>query len=237
MPQLGRISSATLERPESAEAPRGPWSISGALVQQVTFEASVEATLDALPDLLARPAPPYTRIRVIAHSDSPVGPYNEALLLVSCRYLMLPRHFVAASIVSTSEAQAANATNRGYTSVLGQVSLEEDGTGFVGHLSDDSGLSISINSKHATETGPAMIRYDPDVVVLPEDGEPTVFTVSADPSGVESAWIAVDTTVAYEGGARDSVWRRLRSLNPITATIARQDMDYPDPVAVKRPGA
>ena len=65
--------------------------------------------------------------------------------------------------------------------MLGEVSLDEDARGFVSRVSDDSGLAITINSANPTETGPAVIRYDPDVVVLPDEGGPTVFTVSAHP--------------------------------------------------------
>lgn len=236
MPQFGQVDAATLAPPAPAGSPPPlPWEIRGALVQQVTFESTVPDTLAVLPGLLARPAPPYTRIRIVDHPDSPVGPYREALLLVSCRYLMLPRQYVAASIVTTAEAQAGNA-QRGYASALGEVALTQTADGFVGSLADGSGLSIEVASPAAVETAPAVIRYDPDVVVLPDDGQPTVFTVSAEPTAVESAWLAVGTSVTYSGGDRDNVWRRLRSRNPITCAIARQDMPYPSPVAVKRPG-
>lgn len=236
MPQFGRVDAATLAPPAATGSPPAlPWEIRGALVQQVTFESTVADTLAVLPGLLARPAPPYTRIRIVDHPDSPVGPYREALLLVSCRYLMLPRQYVAASIVTTPEAQAGNAL-RGYASTVGEVALAQTADGFIGTLADESGLSIEVASTAPVETGPAVIRYDPDVVVLPDDGEPTVFTVSAEPSAVEAAWLAVGTTVTYSGGGRDNVWRRLRSRNPITCAIARQDMAYPAPIAVKRPG-
>ena len=106
----------------------------------------------------------------------------------------------------------------------------------MGRVSDDCGLAITVNSNNATETGPAVVRYDPEVVVMPDEGKLAVFTVSAEPSDVETAWLKVETTVSYDGAARDGVWRRLRSLNPISATVARQNMGYPDPVVIKRPG-
>jgi len=236
MPQFGRLAASTLERPSAnSTAPEFPWTISGALVQQVTYECTIDSTLDALPDILARPAPPYARLRIVDVPASPVGPYREALLVVSSRYLMLPRHYVVASIVTTEEAQAANAA-RGYVSTLGEFTLQQNDNDFLGTLADSSGLDIRIDSADAVATGATVIRYDPDIVVMPEDGEPTVVTISADPPQVDLAWLAPGTTITYADGPNDSPWRRLRSRNTITCTIARQDIIFPVPEAVKRPG-
>lgn len=236
MPQFGRLAASTLQRPSAnGTAPELPWTISNALVQQVTYECTIDSSLEALPDILARPAPPYARIRIVDVPESPVGPYREALLVVSSRYLMLPRHYVVASIVTTEDAQAANAA-RGYRSTMGEVTLQQNDNSFLGTLADDTGLDIRIDSADAIATGPTVIRYDPDIVIMPDDGEPSVVTISADPPHVESAWLAPGTTITYAGGPNDSPWRRLRSRNTITCTIARQDITFPVPEVVKRPG-
>ena len=201
--------------------------------QAETF--AIDATLDALPEMLARPTPPYARIQVIDCPDSPVGAYREALLLVSCRYLMTPRMYVAASIVTSQEARAANAQNWGYEGAVGEVMLERDDSDFVSTISDPSGLSIRVASPEAVPTGTAMIRYDSTVAVWPVDGETRVHTLSADPSEVHEAWLARGTTVEYLAGDRGSPWRRLRSTHPITCTVAVLDLERPEPKEVERP--
>jgi hypothetical protein len=62
-----------------------------------------------------------------------------------------------------------------------------------------------------------------------------VQTLSAEPSAVHEAWLARDTSVTYEGGDRSSPWLRLRSRNVITATVAKLDLERPEPSEVERP--
>ena len=236
MPQFGRIAASGLAVVEAdGSAPPTPWTVEGATVQTVTFEVSVDAALDALPELLARPTPPYARIPVIDVPDSPAGAYREALLLVSCRYMMMPRMYIAASIVSSEQARAANAQNWRYESVVGDVTLERDGNDFASTISDRAGLSVTVTSKDALPTGTAVIRYDPTIAVWPVDGEPKVHTISAEPADVQEAWLARATEVGYESGDRASPWLRLRSKNPITCTIAVLDTERPEPNEVERP--
>lgn len=236
MPQFGRIAASGLAVVEAeGSAPPAPWTVEGATVHTVTFEVGVDAALGALPEMLARPIPPYARIQVIDVPDSPVGAYREALLLVSCRYMMTPRLYIAAAVVSSEQARAANAQNWHYESTVGDVTLERDGNDFTSSVSDSSGLSITVSSKDALPTGTAMIRYDPTVGVWPVDGEPKVQVLSAEPKEVHEAWLARGTGVAYEGGDRGSPWLRLRSTNPITCTIAALDTERPEPSEVERP--
>jgi hypothetical protein len=235
MPQFGRIpaSLAAVKQNGAGSAPAAPWELSGVTAQMATFEVDAEATLDLLPEMLSRPAPPYARILVQDFPDSPVGPYREALLLISCRFAMLPRQFIAGSLVSSAAARDANLQNWHYLSEVGDVSLRQQGSEFTSELKFASGLSIRITSPNAQETGPAVIRYDPVTVVRQADGGPPgLATVSAEPPGVSQAWLATATRVEYSGGERQSPWLRLRSLNPITATIAKQDVLLPEPKAV-----
>lgn len=236
MPQFGRIDAGSLAVVErEGSAPPAPWSGDGVTVQAVTFEVAVSAALDALPELFARPAPPYARIAVTDYPDSPVGPYREAQLLLSCRYLMLPRQYVVASIVSSPEAAAAIAQHWGYEPVAGTVELTRDGDDFVSTISDPSGLTIRVASPGAATSGTAMIRYDTTVSVWLVDGEPKAQLLSAEPGEIREAWLARATTVEYSGGDRSSPWLQLRSTNPITCTIAELDLERPEPTVIERP--
>ena len=238
MPQFGRIDAgdlAVVDRKGSAAA--APWTTEGATVQAVTFEVAVDAALNAMPELFARPAPPYARIAVTDYPDSPVGPYREAQLLLSCRYLMLPRQQVVASIVSSQEAAAAIAQNWGYEATVGTVELTRDGDDFESMISDPSGLTIRVASPGAASTGTAVIRYDTTVSVWAVDGEPKAQLLSADVGEVANAWLARGTTVEYSGGERSSPWLQLRSTNPITCTIAELAIERPEPSVIERPSA
>ena len=143
---------------------------------------------------------------------------------------MLPRHYVAASAVSSEAARAANLANWHYQSEVGEVSLVRDGSSFTSTISLASGLVMKATSANAQEAAPAIIRYDPMTVAWGDDSG--LITVSAEPMDVSQAWLAVGTTLEYSGGDRQSNWLRLRSRNPITCTIALQDSRLPEPRAV-----
>ncbi len=233
MPQFGRISAASAVAPSSnGGSPSLPWTILGATVQMVTFEVDIEAALDALPAMLSRPAPPYARLLLTDYPDSPVGPYREALLLVACRFAMLPRQYIAASLVTCEGARAANLELWKYQSVVGDIDATRDGSRFSATIKAP-GVEVAFTSGDAQETGVAAIRYDPTLVVADGEQGPGLFTVSSEPDAVSSAWIARDAQLTYAVTDRSSVWWKLRSLNPITSTIAIQDMELVEPRPVR----
>jgi Acetoacetate decarboxylase (ADC) len=230
MPQFGRGSAPTAVSEGPASAAPAPWEIKGVIAQMATFEVDVDAVLDLLPPMLSRPAPPYARLLVLDYPDTPVGAYREALLLISARFAMLPRHYVAASVVTSEAARDANLANWHYQSEVGEVSLVRDGSSFTSFIRLASGLEIRVTSADAQEAAPAIIRYDPMTVAWGDASSGSgLITVSAEPMAVSQAWLAVGTTLDYTGGDRQSAWLRLRSRNPITCTIALQDSRLPEP--------
>jgi len=234
MPQFGRLpASAVVAVSHDDGSPPPPWTMAGAVLQLVTFEVDADATLDLLPPMLSRPAPPYARVLIADYVESPIGPYREATLLLSCRYLMLPRQMVVGSVVTSESAQAANARNWHYPSEVGEVTLTREGASFVGRVRTASGLDLTVTSPDAQETGIATIRYDPAVVVQPGNTGLEVLTVSADPLTVHEAWLAQRSTYECRESGRQSAWWKLRSRNPITGTIARVDVERPVPSAVE----
>ena len=236
MPEFGRLEVRALATPAAGDgAAPARWSLAGVTAHTVTFEVDRDAALDLMATPVARPAPRYARIQVTAVPDSPVGPYTEAQLLISSRFLMTPRQYVAASIVDSQAAADAIAAAWGYTPAVGDVSLVQSDSDFTSTISDGNGLGITITSAEGLPTGTAIIRFDPTVTAWQDDGEAGMYTLSAEPSEVHAAWLARDTTVTYEGGDRSSPWLRLRSRNMITATVATIDLDRPEPSEVERP--
>jgi hypothetical protein len=236
MPEFGRLeASALTAAPGGGGDAPAPWTLEGVTTHTVTFEVDRDPALDLLPEPLARPTPPYARIQVTSVPDSPVGPYREAQLLLSCRMMMTPRQYVVAAVVDSEAAAQAIAAAWAYEPAVGEVALSEDGNDFTSTIAAGSGPGITIASHDALPTGTAIIRVDPIVFAWQNGGEPSVQTLSAEPSAVHEAWLARDTSVTYEGGDRSSPWLRLRSRNVITATVAKLDLERPEPSEVERP--
>jgi hypothetical protein len=203
-------------------------------IHQATFEVDTEAALAALPPMLTRPAPTYGRIYVIDWPESPVGAYKEALLLVSCRYLMLPRQYLAASIVTSQAAADANAAGSHYRSEVGRIETEVGNLSAKSLVEGPTGLRIVIDSAEGEPTGPDVLRYDPVVVVQPGESGLKVMTVSAAPENIRDAFIASGTTIDLAGGT-GTAWEALRPVNPITGTWARMELEVPEPKEVELP--
>ncbi|MBI2755446.1 MAG: acetoacetate decarboxylase family protein, partial [Chloroflexi bacterium] len=126
MPQFGLKTKEQIgpAAPVNLEAfPPLPWKLSGARVAQVTFEVDLDATLELLPEQISRPVPPYARIIVASYSDTPLGPYAEALLLLGSRFRMEPKNYVIAAVVTSEAARAAYEGLYGTPTSLGTVSL------------------------------------------------------------------------------------------------------------------
>ena len=236
MPEFGRLDASALRVAAAGggDAP-APWAHEGATAHTVTFEVERDAALDLMPERLARPTPPYARIQVTSVAESPVGAYTEAQLLLSCRLMMTPRQYAVASVVDSEAAADAIASAWGYQPSVGDVSIAQSDNDFTSSIADGSGLAITIASANGLPTGAAIIRFDPTVTVWQSEGEASVQTISAEASDVQDAWLARDTSVSYDGGDRSSPWLRLRSRNVITATVARLDLERPEPAEVERP--
>lgn len=234
MPQTGRLDPSQIEAVSGSGAPAAPWTVPATAVHSTTFEIDTDAALDALPAMLARPAPTYGRIYVIDYPESPFGAYREALLLVSCRFLLLPRQYLVASIVDSEAARAANAQNSHYRSQLGQITIEREGNSAISTVTA-SGVDLRIVSPDGVDTGADVLRYDPIVVVQSGEDGPQVLTVSAAPESIRDAFIAIGTTIDYRAAAAGTPWANLRCTNPITGTYARMDLAIPEPRPVEPP--
>jgi acetoacetate decarboxylase len=244
MPQFGLKTAASLARPaavDSASLPPLPWGLPGAEVVQVSFEVDLEATLALLPEQLARPVPPYARIVVARYPESPIGPYAEALLLLSARFAMTPRNYVAAAVVSTEAARAAYAGIWSLPAVVGTVDLKRernaDGSEEINARIAAGSPLVTVHLPGAYAVEPAMVRYDPLVSVRATDGDPELIQFSGAPT-VHEARLAKGATATCHTDAWADPWFRLRSLNTISATFAVADLSLTEPaVQQARPGA
>jgi len=231
MPQYGQVPLSLLaESPAEGEEPATPWEYKDALYQQIAFEVPASEALRLLPEALALTSTPYAKIAVVRYADSPIGAYTEALLLLGCRLMMAPHLYVVASIVSSERARTANSRNWRYSSSVGAVSLEWSNDAVIGTVGTPSGLTLCVLSPRPIETEPGMARYDALVVGGADDGRATLFQIGQDAT-VRRAWMARSSSIEYADGDAADPWLRLRPRNPITCSIAEQEMVRPAPLA------
>lgn len=244
MPQFGLKTAEQIGSAAPVELsafPPLPWALTGAEVAQLTFEVDLESALELMPQPLARPAPPYARIIVARYQQSPVGPYSEALLLLSVRYRMEPKNYVVAAVVSSEAARAAYAGIWGLPCTIGTVALRRQRDAATG--TEDITATIATGAPLATlmlprsyAVEPAMIRYDPLLSVrLAPGGEAEVIQFSG-AATVREGRLAKGAAATCQTDAWADPWFRLRSLNTISATFAAADLELTAPV-VQRQGA
>jgi hypothetical protein len=226
--EIGEASSADL-----TAFPSLPWRLAGAEVIQVTFEVDLDATRDLLAEQLSRPVPPYGRIVVARYPESPIGPYNEALLLLAARFNMLPKNYVVAAVVSTEAARDAYAGIWSLPVSVGEIALRREraaggGEDITAEIAAGAPLA-TVHLPNAYAVEPGMIRYDPLLSVrVPGGDEAEVFQFSGAPT-IHEARLAKGATVTCRTDAWTDPWFRLRSLNMISATFAVADMELVEP--------
>jgi acetoacetate decarboxylase len=240
MPQFGLKTVTPAAAPADAgQAPPLPWKLPNAEVVQVAFEVDVDATLELLPEQLSRPVPPYARVVVARYPESPVGPYTEALLLLSCRFRMEPKQYVVDAVVSSEAARSAYAALLGLPARTGDVRLTRElddasGTETISAEIAAGGPLASVRMPGAYAVEPAMVRYDPFLTVRGGADGAEVVQFSGAPA-VHSARLAKGATITCRSDAWSDPWFRLRSLNMISATFAVADLELSEPNVLPPP--
>ena len=236
MPEAGLIDSASLPAVSVAtDASEPPWEISEAVVQHITYELPVASARRNLPDIVTRSAPTYGRVSVIDRADSPVGPYREALLCVGCRVGLIPALYVVAAVVNTEAARDAIAAHWGYLATVGEIGFDRSDDAIQSSIDAGDGLTVSLHSPIAEAAATAIVRYDPLLVVQPQDGRSAASEIPCE-HDVRLAWLARASALSYEGGSRANPWIQLRPSNPITAVAAVEGQRIDPSAAIELPG-
>jgi hypothetical protein len=191
---------------------------------QVTFEASREAVLESLPCEVTRTVPCYARLFILDAPESPAGAFRAAVLLAGGRYELQPRNVVVEGIEDSQQAALAGAF--GATFAAGAVHLarqESEVTASVS-IADGDVVTVSLAALRPIDAG--MLRWDPWMSAAEADGEPHLVEFAPEPASAH-AFVAKTVTMAPSAGLpRDSVWRRFRSLHPISACYAEGTMVF-----------
>ena len=220
-PGLARHESYLIELPKTRpEYPPLPWTCAGATMLNVYFEVRKDTLLERLPPEFCRTSPPYCRLMIIDHPDSPIGPFRDAMLGLGCRLNMMPAIFAAASITNSPKALAAGIFERGFPNRLGKIEFEADLNRARALVSDESGPLIELALPLLQTIEPSRLAYDHADSLRTTDGGKTELLVTSPDIKVEKAAICKNARVEYPREA-DSPWHTLRSRNVVSAQVVR----------------
>lgn len=237
MPESGLLESARLPHVEvSSDAAPPPWHIPEAVVQTITYEVPVLNARRHLPDIVTRSAPTYARVTVIDRADSPIGPYREAVLMIGCRIGMLPANYVVGAVADREAACEAIAAHWRYQPSLGEISIVRSDDAITSRIDAGDGLSVQLHSPITEAAAVAIVRYDPLLTIIQQDGGPTAAEVPCE-HDVRQAWLSRGSSLSYDGGSRSHPWIQLRSSNAITAVAAIEGQTIEASAIAATPGA
>lgn len=191
---------------------RASWTLSGARWLQVTFEASRDAVLAALPCDVTRTVPCYARLFVVEAETSPAGPIRLGALLAGGRFMLQPRNIVVQGVSDGGLDAVAAAFGSGFAG--GGVSVSREGSRVTGAI--DGGVSVVLPALRAID--PTMLRWDPWIGVARMDGEAQLIEYALQPA-IEHAFLTKGATLESSGD-RGSVWQQFRCLNMVSACYA-----------------
>jgi hypothetical protein len=185
------------------------------------FEVLKGVLLDRLPPEFNRTSPPYCRLFVIDHPNSPAGAFREATLTLGCRLTMMPAAFVAASLTDNPKVLAAGLFERGYPNALGTIDLELAKTSARVSIKDGKGLLMTAALPSLQTIEPGRLAYDHvDAIKTLADGKTELLVTSPDMQ-IDTAAICKDARIEYPGEMRDTPWHTLRNRNMVSAQVAR----------------
>jgi hypothetical protein len=200
--------------------PSLPWTCTGATMLSVYFEVLKAPLLDRLPKEFCRTSPPYCRLVIIDHPDSPIGPFRDATLGLGCRLNMMPAVFAAASVTNSPQVLAAGLFERGYPTQLGRIDFEADINHARATVSDDRGVLLAVILPSLQTIEPSRLAYDHIDAILTRDDGKTELLVTSPDFAIERAAICKNARIEYPG-ERGGTWRELGSRNVVSAQLVR----------------
>jgi len=195
----------------------------------ITYETDEDSALDILPAGLELAIPATATVIFLRYPFSTLGPYNEAILGVSCIYNGLPKFYITYIVVDSDIPLSAGREIWGYPKKFAQITLEKDGDSIIGTMERPRGNRICTGivrlekPLQPTETGKGSGSISLRVIPNPNG--------SNDPSIAELIEVPPDNTPieSYEGSGSvqfnsNSVtdpWHKL-VVNKVTMAIYRR---------------
>jgi acetoacetate decarboxylase len=107
-----------------------------------TYETDEDAVLDILPEGLEVTGPAIATVLIIKYPFSTLGPYDEAILGVSCTFRGKPRFYIPHIVVHSDIPFAAGREIWGYPKKFAHITLEKEGDLIIGTMERPRGNRI-----------------------------------------------------------------------------------------------
>ncbi len=229
MPDPGRsrhedyLMDLPTERPPY---PPLPWVCPNSTMINVYFEVLKAPLLDRLPPEFCRTSPPYCRLSIFDHPDSPVGPFRDAILALGCRLNMMPAAFVAASVTNNEKALAAGLFERGFPNALGKIEFVSSVSNARAVVSDASGPLLEVDLPLLQTIEPSRLAFDhADSLRTTAEGK-TALTITRPDINIQRAAICKNARIEYAGERPETAWHSLRCRNVVSAQLVQGDRTF-----------
>jgi hypothetical protein len=211
---------------ERSVYPPLPWVCPNSTMINVYFEVLKAPLLDRLPPEFCRTSPPYCRLSIFDHPDSPVGPFRDAILALGCRLNMMPAAFVAASVTNNEKALAAGLFERGFPNTLGKIEFVSGVTSACAVVSDATGSLLEVELPLLQTIEPSRLAFDhADSLRTTADGN-TVLTITRPDINIQQAAICKNARIEYAGERPQTAWHTLRCRNVVSAQLVHGDRTF-----------
>ena len=108
----------------------------------IVYETDEDAALDLLPDGLELTSPAMATVIIVRYPFSTLGPYEEAMLGLSCTFKGNPKFYIAHIVVNTDIPLAAGREIWGYPKKFAHIALEKEGDLVIGIMERPKGNRI-----------------------------------------------------------------------------------------------
>ena len=206
-----------------------------------TYETDAEAALDMLPDGLEVTKPAIATVLFLTYPFSTLGPYEEAILGISCLWQGKPRFYIPHIAVNSDIPQAAGREIWGYPKKFACIMLGEEGDLHWGRMERPEGNPIVSGVMRpekpvaAAPPGPPVPGLSLRVIPSPEEGAPPslielIETVTR--STTLEAWEGPGS-LQFHGDSDIDPWSRLAVKRLISAHYRKYDMVLPGGKVIK----
>jgi hypothetical protein len=203
------------------------WTLPKAETLQLTFEVP-SATQALLPKSLHPSVPAYATIVVIRYPESPVGPFNLAMLRLGSRAGAHPRGFILGAVASTADAASPLRDRWGYPIAAGSVTFTRRHDRIIAKVARDGRPILDCALVDPQAISPSDVQYINSVTLAqaPLDGAVKPLLIQVDPKHTlhkaerGRPEVTLLDAAAWNAGG-------LRALNPIVATVCTSDTDLP----------
>jgi hypothetical protein len=203
-----------------------PWVCPNSTMINVYFEVLKAPLLDRLPPEFCRTSPPYCRLSIFDHPDSPVGPFREATLALGCRLNMMPAAFVAASVTNNEKALAAGLFERGFPNALGKIEFVSSVSNARAVVSDATGPLLEVDLPLLQTIEPSRLAFDhADSLRTTAEGK-TALTITRPDINIQRAAICKNSRIEYAGERPETAWHSLRCRNVVSAQLVQGERTF-----------